>query len=341
MPARYPSVQQMIVNVIKRFKFEDLESSVMPIFPELSWTDVRSKLVKNHKNFTSVNVAQIIKIVITEAKLQKKILRDRLSILQLIDISWHSNKKVWYGYTLIGPTKATNYIINREVQNIIQDHFDSLDMKINVKINAHNGIIYVSLTESKTKKGKIQYTIPIFFALFVGQKYFFSTKKQISSEILEGIVKSLGYTDSRRFKLMGRDLKSLSELCWKKKEGTINSENINKILIFKDGSPDKKETGIDFTQQKQRKKYAEACFGDNPPILEVLVVNGHSIPLSHKDILAKLPNENIGATWEFRSHNIVACLTKLIERRILITPVPYYISNLLTLGKNELILKND
>lgn len=55
----------MIVNVIKRFKFEDLESSVMPIFPELSWNDVRSKLVKNHKNFTSVNVAQIVKIVIT------------------------------------------------------------------------------------------------------------------------------------------------------------------------------------------------------------------------------------------------------------------------------------
>lgn len=55
----------MIVNVIKRFKFEDLESSIMPIFPELSWNDVRSKLVKNHKNFTSVNVAQIVKIVIT------------------------------------------------------------------------------------------------------------------------------------------------------------------------------------------------------------------------------------------------------------------------------------
>lgn len=72
--ARYPSVQQMIVNVIKRFKFEDLESSVMPIFPELSWTDVRSKLVKNHKNFTSFNVAQIIKIVITVSFVHKYVM---------------------------------------------------------------------------------------------------------------------------------------------------------------------------------------------------------------------------------------------------------------------------
>lgn len=64
----------MIVNVIKRFKFEDLESSVMPIFPELSWTDVRSKLVKNHKNFTSVNVAQIVKIVITVSFVHKYVM---------------------------------------------------------------------------------------------------------------------------------------------------------------------------------------------------------------------------------------------------------------------------
>lgn len=72
----------MIVNVIKRFKFEDLESSVMPIFPELSWTDVRSKLVKNHKNFTSVNVAQIVKIVITVSFVHKYVMV--LSVLFIV-----------------------------------------------------------------------------------------------------------------------------------------------------------------------------------------------------------------------------------------------------------------
>ncbi|OAD52040.1 hypothetical protein WN48_03332, partial [Eufriesea mexicana] len=233
-------VQQKIINIIKRFKFEDLELSVMPIFPETSWANIRSNLVKYNEKFSSSNVAQLIKIAIT-----------------------------------------------------------------------------------------------------VSQKYFFSTNKNVSFNILDGIAKSLGFEGSKRFKLMGKDIKSLSELCWRKKEGTINYKNINKNLVFKDGAPDRKETGISFTQQKQRRRYAEKCFGDNPPTLEVLVINRPGISLSQKDVTIKLPNENIHVTWEFRSRNIATCLTKLIERRILNPPVPYYISNLMMLGKNEFTLQNN
>lgn len=37
----------------------------MPIFPEISWDNVRSELIKHHKNFTSANVGQVIKMIIT------------------------------------------------------------------------------------------------------------------------------------------------------------------------------------------------------------------------------------------------------------------------------------
>lgn len=37
----------------------------MPIFPEISWDNVRSELIKYHKNFTSANVGQVIKMIIT------------------------------------------------------------------------------------------------------------------------------------------------------------------------------------------------------------------------------------------------------------------------------------
>ncbi|XP_068978196.1 uncharacterized protein [Bombus flavifrons] len=344
MPTATSTFVQEIVNVIKRFKFEELELSVAPVFPEISWNNIRSELIKHHKNFTSYNVAEVIKMVVIEKKVTEKILRERLSTLRLVDISWHSNKKMWYGYILIGSDKTVNYFINREIQNNMQDNFDSLNMKINVKIYTHNDITYMSLTATKykNKKGKEnRRAISHVFALFMGQKYFFSTKKTISSDILNAVVRSLGYKNSKRFKLMGRDLKSLSKLCWKRKEGTMNSENINKTVVYEDGVLDIKKTGIDFTQQKQRVKYAEKCFGDNPPTLEVLVVNGPSMPLSHEGVSKELPNENMQIAWEFRSHNIVACLTKLIERRILVTPVPHYISNLMTLGRNVLTLKKD
>ncbi|XP_017765027.1 PREDICTED: uncharacterized protein LOC108554324, partial [Eufriesea mexicana] len=339
--ATLESVQQKIINIIKRFKFEDLELSVMPIFPETSWANIRSNLVKYNEKFSSSNVAQLIKIAITEEKLGHKILRDRFLTLQLIDISWHSNRRMWYGYILIGSNKSASYLTNKEFQKNMQGYFDSMHMKINVKINTHHGIIYVSLIKKRDKRNKVRTEVPHFFALFIGQKYFFSTNKNVSFNILDGIAKSLGFEGSKRFKLMGKDIKSLSELCWRKKEGTINYKNINKNLVFKDGAPDRKETGISFTQQKQRRRYAEKCFGDNPPTLEVLVINRPGISLSQKDVTIKLPNENIHVTWEFRSRNIATCLTKLIERRILNPPVPYYISNLMMLGKNEFTLQNN
>lgn len=53
-------IKRQLASVIKRFKFEELEGAVMPVFPEISWNRVRSKLVKNHKNFTVANVVLVI-----------------------------------------------------------------------------------------------------------------------------------------------------------------------------------------------------------------------------------------------------------------------------------------
>lgn len=336
------SMQKEIASVIRKFKFEEMESLITLAFPELSWSNIKARLVKQRKTCTPSNVAQIVTAIVTEAKLQEKVLKDRISTLRLIDVSWHSTKRIWYGYTLTGSNKSAKYLTNGEIRSNMQGYFDSLTMKINVKANSHDNVTYISLTKEKpkSKKGKEQRPVLIFVALFVGQKYFFCTRKDVSSTILNAVVTSLGYRDSKRFKLMGRNLKSLNELCWKKKEGATSSENITKTVTYKDASPERKSTGINFTQQRQRKKYAEECFGDDAPTLELLVVNGPSLPIAHEELAAKLPNVNMRITWEFRSQNIVSCLSKLIERRVLTAPVPHYISNLITLGKNELTVEN-
>ncbi|XP_012146848.2 uncharacterized protein LOC105663328 [Megachile rotundata] len=333
------NMEQEIVNVIKRFKFEELESSIMPVFPEISWASIKSELVKCHKTFTSANVAQYVKNIIGGMKLSEEVLKDRLLTLKLIDISWHNKRITWYGYTLINATNSKDYFTSREIQDSMQNYFQSLNLNTKVKVNMHNSITYVAIFESGRKTRKKHYVTTMYLALFMGQKYFFSTKRFISLNILTAVIKYLGYADSKRLKLMGRDLKSLSRLCWKKMEGALNCETINNTLEYKDAAPNIKKTGIDFTQQKQRRKYSEMCFGDNPPTIERLVLNGPSMPVKHKAIAKELPNETMRITWEFRSQNIAGCLTNLIERRILVTPVPNYISNLMVLGKNEITLK--
>lgn len=51
--------------------------------------------------------------------------------------------------------------------------------------------------------------------------------------------------------------------------------------------------GFDFTQHKQRKEFAEKCFGDDPPIFETLKVISKDEKWKHKKAQHKLPNEII------------------------------------------------
>ncbi|XP_043265986.1 uncharacterized protein LOC122405367 [Colletes gigas] len=320
-------VQRQIICVIKRFKFEDLQLTVMPIFPETSWTDIKTKLIQHRKSFTSPNVAQLIKI--ETLNLRYTDLKERLRTLQLIDLSWHNTRRIWYSYKLLNFNKSANYPTIRNIQNSMENYFKTLNMKIDVKITMHDDVMYISLTSKPIK------SVPIYMALFVGDKYFFCTRKNVLSNVTQAIAHSMGYQKSKPFNLMGKNLKSLSAMLWRRNGRALNSENISETVQYMDADPDIKSTGIDFTQHKQRKKYAEQCFGDDTPTLESLVITAPDVPWVHKDLSTKLPSEKISVTWEFRSHNIVTFLKKLIEKKVLVSPVPNYISNFMVSGKNQ------
>ncbi|XP_076241040.1 uncharacterized protein LOC143183401 [Calliopsis andreniformis] len=338
----FAAIRQKVINIIKKFKFEELESSVLPVFPELSWIHIKSQLIKYDKSFTTTNALEFIKIAVNETNIEEEVLRDRLSTLLLIDISWHNKRYTWHGYALIGPNPPKNYFKNAKILDNIKNHLKSVNMKMDVKIYVHDSIMYISITES-TKRGKKESLInrpPIVFALLMRQKYFFCNKKNVPSTVTEAIVKNIGYKNSKKLDLVGKDLSLLSKVCWRKKEKTTNVENFDVPLVYEDTNPIKKYSGIDYTEYNQRKEFAKKCFGNDSPTLGSLVINGPSIPFIHKDASLKLPNESMSVTWEFRSRNMPACLTKLIEKRILTTPVPYYISNLMTIGKNQFTLKS-
>ncbi|XP_078053643.1 uncharacterized protein LOC144479042 [Augochlora pura] len=332
-----------IVRIIKKFKFEELELAVMPIFPEVTWDNIKSELVKCHNRFTSVNVAQLIKIAIINNNIRRKDLEDRLSMLKLIDISWHNNRKLWYSHLLKGSIQSKDEFLHKKIQAKLKDNFVPLNLKIDVKIYAHNNITYISLNEQKRKGNKLKSRLglPLFFAVFTGQKYFFISRKNVSPDVLQAIAASIGYEKSKQIKLMGKDLKSLSKMCMNRRKGVQNTENINKIVKYNNFSPEKKSTGINFTGNKQRKRYAEECFGDDPAIMEVFVVNATSNIVMDEDESTDLSNETLSITCEYHSPNVAAFLTKLIEQRVVTTPVPHYILNLMTLGKNEVTIVNN
>jgi len=100
----------------------------------------------------------------------------------------------------------------------------------------HNEIIFVYIKE-KQKKKRIQRTIPIFFALFLGRKHFFCSRKNAPLDFVKAIAVVLGYIDSKRIKLTGRDLKSLIRLLWIKQQGVLCIENITQSPVYKSSEP--------------------------------------------------------------------------------------------------------
>ncbi|CAL1679732.1 unnamed protein product [Lasius platythorax] len=334
-------IKHQLISVIKRFKFDELESSVIPIFPEISWSDVRSKLIKNHKRFTVNNAARVIEEILNDIDLREKDLRNRLTTLEVTDISRHDNRKIWYGYELTGTGRPLNHFEKRQIQESIKEEFHSNGLNIDVKAAIYDNITFVNIKEKKKTKKQVHHTMPIFFALFLGHKYLFCTKKNISRDFIKSMAIALGYNNSKRIKLMGKDLRSLIRLLWNKQQGTLHIEDIHQPSVYEPSDPITSNNGIDYTQNKQRKSYAEKCFRKDPPTLELLVVNGPEESIQHEAVASLLPDDSIHMNWEFRSHNIAGFLTSLIEKRAVPLPLPDYVANLMTVGRNELTLRAD
>ncbi|TGZ53112.1 uncharacterized protein [Temnothorax longispinosus] len=335
-------IKRQLAYVIKRFKFEELEGAVMPVFPEISWTRVRSKLIKNHKNFTVSNVVRVIEQVVDKANLRENDLRDRLATLEVIDVSRHDKRKVWYGYEMTGLNEASKYVEIQEIQENIKEEFHSNNLDTDVRAVMYNNIIFIYVKEEeKRKKKRGQRIMPTFFALFLGHKYFFCSKKNVPIDYVKVMAVSLGYSNSKRIKLMGKDLRSLIKLLWIKQQGALRAEDISQPPVYQPSNSTVSNNGVDYTQNKQRKKYAERCFGNDPPTLEMLVIKGPEESIKHDTVASKLPDDSIRMNWEFRSRNIARFLIALVEKRAFTLPLPDYVSNLMTVGKNELTLRTD
>ncbi|XP_067216527.1 uncharacterized protein [Linepithema humile] len=288
-------IKYNLCNVIKRFKFEELEDAVMPIFPEISWSRIKSKLIKNHKTFNVHNVSLIIKETIDNVNLREKEIFNRLTTLEVIDISRHSNRRIWYAYELTESNRAENYLKKRDMEDNIKNEFHSNGLTVDVKTTKHEDITFINIKENKkiAKRKIVRLDTSTFFAFFSGHKYIFCSKKNISFDIMKMIATCIGYDNNKRINLMGKDLKSLIRLLRIKQQGVSHAENINQASAYKPSSPIVKDDGIDYMQDKQRNKYAKQCLGKDPPTLELLVVKASKQPIVHKDLASLLPNETI------------------------------------------------
>ncbi|XP_047356824.1 uncharacterized protein LOC124951863 [Vespa velutina] len=332
------SKKQRIVNVLRKFKFEELENAVLPVFPETTWNHVRSQLIKHHENFTTANVAAILEEIINDTKIQEKVLRQRLMKLELIDISRHKRKH-WYTYSVSDSNNEPLHIGTGDFKQSVKEKLDRqklLSTKIEVDAIVFNGIMYLSIKYIKRNNVKVPAN---YFALFLDQKYLFSAKKNPPNIFIDAITHSMGYNKHKSIDLRGKDLMSLMRLLRLRIQGALSAADIINKTTYQNAQPMIRDTGIDYTQERQRRNFTENCFGVNPPTLDTLVVRGPNSSISDREVASRLTNDIIQVGWEFRSEDVIMFLTTLFERGILLAPLPPYISNLMSMGRNELTLE--
>ena len=69
--------------------------------------------------------------------------------------------------------------------------------------------------------------------------------------------------------------------------------SVSKIIYNRKFNNNFRALGYDFTQHKQRRKYGNKCFGDDPPTFEILKVKKVDSKWEHKEVKEKLSDEKV------------------------------------------------
>ncbi|KAL7305302.1 hypothetical protein TKK_0002433 [Trichogramma kaykai] len=336
MPTVSSSTRQELGAVIKKFKFEELESAVLPVFPELEWKKIKSKLVKNHQSFKTANALQIIEAGIEQREeFDDKILKDRLALLRVIDVSRHYYKKIWYGYELKGK-EAADHPSEEDIESQVENCAVEYHMNIICHVVKYDSLIFISIQEKPRKKRAAKPSLPTYFCVPEDESCIFCCKKIILKSYLTTLTAALGYKSCKQIKLFGKSIPSLVKLLRARKEAVAKGDHIKDAPRLRKAPPVHIAMGTDFTQHTHRRDYINKILGENPPTFETLRVKNIDEKWRHKDALEKFPDEVVFTGVEFRSTSIPNLLRNLVYHKILLTPTPVYATNILTLGRNEL-----
>ncbi|KAJ8667240.1 hypothetical protein QAD02_008902 [Eretmocerus hayati] len=336
MPTASP--RQHLNTVLKRFKFEELEAVSRQVFPEISWPRVKYKLMKHHQQFTTAQALKVINNELDKLKLSDNIITNRVAILEVIDVSKHYKKKVWHGYELRSNDPVQS-ITADQIENDVSENFQTMQTNVDVRTVLAKGVIFVSIKfKPKKSSSKSPASAPTFFALMDGEKFFFSSKKQVSEDIVLAIVNALGHSNYKQLKLCGRDVHSLVQILINKKTSKLQSVEAQVPEDFEPELPSRTELGYDFTQHKQREEYSKKIFEDDP-VLEQLKLNSINQPWEDEEAVNRFPDDIIQASVTFSSPDLSNFLGDLVKLTVIETPVPDFLTNLKSLGRNEFTLK--
>ncbi|XP_069696711.1 uncharacterized protein [Periplaneta americana] len=331
-----------ITTLLRKFHIEELKGSV---FPELmiSWERVKQKLLDMQQ--LKMNKESIITVLTSLLRKQYSgdtpRLKEYVNKLTLLDLALHHHTHKWTAFVM-SKTGAAEYYSHITVQDNLETNFVRISKMMSVAVILHDEVCWMGLTEKVRIPGRgVTYKTPLTIGHFPGFPYLFASAP-VTKVTLDAVVKALGYEKAEDANFSGRNIRHV--LAFVMKANQKCASTAGEVLYgqkYKSGLYKQTPEGIDFTQEKYRKKYITEQLPKEETVQEFEVVTPSSnwlIEQSYPDLRDRLFG---GMEVKFKSPDLVKMFKEGSEIGLFRASLPSYLSAMKKKGVNKITLTAD
>lgn len=320
-----------LFSLFCRFRPQELPEVIDDIFGEVAWEEIKNAGIRQKINLlNSRNLASLCLKVVQNDETTTQDIQKWLWYLMFCDVRLHKNVS-WDCAVLLDEVEA------------FPDNFDDLHRGIlrayrsearNTEIitKLQDNIVWIMLIEKIITKKGIKHGKPFFAAFDVDSKkkyLFYSPKINKEPDHVSLLGKALGYDSYHKINFQGNDIRTMLQMIKRHERPSNEVVSYQPERYFMDGGV------IDFTQGRERSKYAESILPPGSTNLRKFTVISTSVWRS------SLITTQMTIDVKGRNSSVEDVLRALIAQNLITLPVPEYIRRLPSLDRNIIKIKMD
>nr|CAD7203154.1 unnamed protein product [Timema douglasi] len=326
-------------RALKLFKLTEFKSIVLPLFEEITWSEVKKRIIKEKKTFT---VQSLTDLLINQVKrLEVDDLLTRVHNLQLLEKAVHPERVIWKAvYLEQGEGRFCTKWSAKFFQQELKRKCTTNNLSTVIQVIHRNNLLWIMVVVKKVVHNRgVQLGRPTYLAFVPLDKYLFFACGATNS-LLNAVKETFGADYIKKCNLSGRDIKSLYQMLKNKENSAFNTRSVvlDNQTFTRVVHPERTLHGLDFSRTNDRRRYIKSLLGDNPPVVQRLEIEVRNCRWQAKHLVRGI-DMKLSSTVTLTAPNIPDMIENMATTGALRTPAPHFISQYCHLGKNLITLR--
>ncbi|RZF43875.1 hypothetical protein LSTR_LSTR007211 [Laodelphax striatellus] len=320
------SLEEKLDKLLSKLKITKLINEFLPLFPSISWINVKKKLEKRKLPLKCTG-----KIIVQALKDKNDETFGKIANRAFLLDTILKRTQKWNTW-LMYDKKTTSTII--DLAKLEKQVMQSIRIE---KLNAdlytleRDNIFYFMVKMRSLRKNRgVVLSQPSIFAVSKENLPYVFVMNKLPSEKLKMFVTGNGYDSFKSYGLTGKSVDALISILKNK----CDPSDLPLEIPFKPEIIKTSSSNI-YLQDKGRDNYASQHFDENTPCVEELVVKGAPEFQGKTNF-----NGKFRTSMTIKSKNIAETMRLFAQIGIIQPPFPYYLQKCFKLGRNNLKLKS-